>query len=146
MKRKQKTMLKKVNGSLTPQYPLHFKGIVDQIEEDEVVQVEFSNPSKSKSKEQLGYLHVAVYPFILATLVDAGYESLYTEKFKNFEVEVKITTDSIDYFFKRMFEVNIQKEFKKRSASKEEMMNYISFIDRWCQEKLGIVLPQPIRK
>lgn len=139
-------MFKKIDSKIIPVYPEHFKNIIEKIQEGEIFQIEFSKPSKSKSSEQLGYLHVAVYPFILATLVDMGFESLYTEKFYDFSVDVKITTESIDHFFKKMFEKHIQREFQKRNADKDEMREYISFIDRWMIEKIGRPLPEPLKK
>lgn len=144
--KKTKTMFRKINGVLTPQYPVHFQTMIELIKDEEIIQGEFSSPRKSKSSEQLGYLHAAIYPFILATLVDMGYDSLYREQFKDFHVDVKITSDSIDHFFKKMFEVHIQGEFRKRSASKESMRDYISFIDKWMIDNIGQPIPDAIRR
>ena len=141
--RKQKTMMKKVNSAPIPMYPTHYANIIKSIKDDEVFQVVFSKPSKSKTPEQLGYYHGWMVPKIECYLIDHGYTCLYTEQFKDFSVEVKITGDSIDYFFKKMYEKHIGKPFQKREADKDQMREFIAFVDSWCAEKLGYAIPEP---
>ena len=140
--KKTKHIMKKLEGALRPQYQEYLDHCISEIKEGQLVECLISKVKRSKSPEQLGYLYSAVYPFIEVRTRELGYESLYTEDYKTFKVDVKITIESIDHFFKKLFESHSGKEFLKREASMEEMCEYIDFIDRWSIKYLGKEIPE----
>ena len=94
---------------------------------------------KKKSNPQLGYLFACVYPLVLQGLIDAGWEF--------------ISINEVDEYCKSMF---AEKEVLnrntgevitvpglKRDFTTTDMMTYISAIQSWASEYLGVNIPDP---
>lgn len=141
--KKEKTIMRKVNGVIQPDYPNHFRSINDSIKEGEAFQVEFSNISKGKTGEQLGYLCGPVYKHLYDYLKNTcGWDTVFLPNIG----EVKLTKKSLDLYFKDLYSMYIQKEFSKADADKDEMHGYISFLDEWSIQEIGKPIPDAIRK
>lgn len=142
MKGKPKTLMQKTNGVLIPVYPEHLAEITEQIKEGDTIQVQFSNPSRRKTSAQMGYLFAGAYPFLFRELTKLGWDTVYLPNVG----EVKMTDESLDLYFKDMFSMFIQKEFTKADADKEQLSEYIDFLDKYSIQNIGHHLPDPPKK
>ena len=94
---------------------------------------------KHKSNPQLGYLYACVYPFVLKSLNDAGWE--FT------------SLDEVDEYCKSMFASRevlnkhtgeiLDVPGLKRDMTTTEMMTYINAIRDWASEYLSVYIPEP---
>jgi len=146
--KKTKLRFQKLNGVLNPAIRSQFDSMMNTIKEGEFLDVEFQTAKEGKNSKQLGYLYALVYPNMMAWFIDYGYDVLYYEQFKTFQAPVKTSIDSIDYFMKKMFDIfrNDGKQFSKSKATKEELCDYITYLDRFCIETFGQALPDAVKK
>ena len=94
---------------------------------------------KHKSNAQLGYLFAGVYPLVLRSLNDAGWE--FT------------SIDEVDEYCKSMFSSKeilnrntgevLDVPGLKRDMTTTEMLTYVDAIRTWASEYLGVNIPDP---
>ena len=131
----------KTGGKLIPLNMEGYFNFLSEIKEGESVRASFSIVKESKTARQLAYLYGVVYPFCMYWFKETRGDVLYENEMLGFKHPVKVSKESVDFLFKTLFGLYKHEDMQKSRMSKEEMSEYIDFIDKWSIENFGYPIP-----
>jgi hypothetical protein len=122
-----------------------YQAWVKRIEEGQTVEAKFKVNRPMKTLPQLGYYHAVMLPFAVESFLEMGHDVLYVASVFGHEDEEKTTVESMDKFFKSLYQgyKGLQKAPRKRDMSVDEFSEFIEFLLKWMAEKPGIYCPTP---
>lgn len=144
--KKTKLQFEKLNGKLIPVDVDSYYAMLATVKNEERLNVEYSTIRSNKSKQQLGFLFGAVYPFMVYNLRELQGDVLYYREYQSQKFPVLCTVDSVDTLFKLMYEETTQKEVEKAKMNSEEMSEYIDWLDKYAFENFGYGIPTATQK
>lgn len=118
---------------------------VSKVKEDQIVEIQMKINRRMKTLPQLSYYHGVMLPFAVEGFRELGHDVLYVSSLFGEGGEIKTTSDSMDIYFKDLFQVHkgLDKQPRKRDMAIDEFSEFITFLLKWLVEKPGLYCPTP---